>query len=239
MRNVEEISALINRNQYKEAEKKILEKIKNEKNNSEYFYLLGTICYFQGKINLSIQYLKEALKLNKQNTEAAVCLSALYNDIGKYEEARKVFEIANSAIKESKPTEKQKINQRFSIKHLELADLYFRYYRYDEAIEEYQKAIKLDPSKIEIRIRKAKVYAKKGLLHRTIQELKQLKKEYPNYIPIRIQIGLIYYSQNNIIDAELEWESALNIEPFNKEVLKYISMAKDNRIKTSSIITSH
>jgi tetratricopeptide (TPR) repeat protein len=115
------------------------------------------------------------------------------------------------------------------VKHLEIADLYFRYRRYDEAIEEYNKAADLHPELLEIRIRRAKAFAKKGYLTRSIQELQQLKRENPTYSPVRIQLGLLHYSQGNLLDAELEWEATFQIEPSNREAKAYLEMAKKTR----------
>jgi tetratricopeptide (TPR) repeat protein len=114
---------------------------------------------------------------------------------------------------------------------MELADLYFRYRRYDESIEEYAKAAMLDPTTLDIRIRLAKAYAKKGFLTRAMQELQQLKAEHPHFAPARIQLGLLHYSQGNVLDAELEWEGVTDTEPGNREALAYLEMAKRARVK--------
>jgi tetratricopeptide (TPR) repeat protein len=157
-------------------------------------------------------------------------LSVLLNDIGRYDEAKKVFDQANQSVARNKLGEDFGVDAKFAVKHLELADLYLRYRRYDEAIEEYGKAALLDPSVLDIRIRLAKAYAKKGYLTRAMQELQQLKHEHPKYIPARLQLGLLQYSQRNVLDAELEWESILDIEPQNREALAYLEMAKKSRL---------
>ncbi|EQC52085.1 lipopolysaccharide assembly protein LapB, partial [Bacteriovorax sp. DB6_IX] len=63
-----------------------------------------------------------------------------------------------------------------------MAELYFTYNRYDEALFEYNKAIKLDPANLEARIKIAKVYAKKGFVNKSLDELMRLKNESPNYL---------------------------------------------------------
>src|SRR5207248_9674227 len=126
-------------------------------------------------------------------------------------------EQGNQSVAHKKTGTDLGIDRKFAVKHLEMADLYFRYRRYDEAIEEYSKAALLDPTALDIRIRRAKAYAKKGFLTRAMQELQQLKGEAPHYLPARIQLGLLHYSQGNILDAELEWEAVVSFDEKNRE----------------------
>ena len=229
------IQDLLSKRNFGEADTLLRTRLKEEATNPNVFYLLGVMHYFQGQVGQTVENLKKALSLDPKHTDAAVCLSVLYNDIGKYDDAKKVFELANQSITHKRTGNDLTIDRKFAIKHLEIADLYFRYRRYDEAIEEYSKAIHLDSATIDIRIRRAKAYAKKGFLTRSMQELQQLKREFPDYTPSRIQLGLLHYSQGNILDAELEWESVIALEPNHREALAYLQMAKKARLKEASL----
>ena len=224
-----QIQDLLARREFAQAEVLIKDRMKRDPDNPDTFYLLGVMHYFQGQISLTVENLKRALALEPRHTDAAICLSVLFNDIGKYDDAKKVFEQANQSVAHKRTFGDLRIDRKFAVKHLELADLYFRYRRYDEAIEEYGKAARLDPTTFDIRIRRAKAYAKKGFLTRSIQELQQLKREQPYYAPARIQLGLLHYSQGNVLDAELEWESVLSFESENREAQAYLNMAKRTR----------
>lgn len=223
------IQDLLSQRQFSQAEVLIKKRLTDEPNSPDAHYLMGVMYYFQGQVGLTVENLKKALSIDPRHTDAAVCLSVLFNDIGKYDEAKKVFEQANQSVTFKQNSGDLGIDRKFAVKHLEIADLYFRYRRYDEAIEEYGKAARLAPTTYDIRIRRAKAYAKKGFLTRSMQELQQLKQENPKYIPARIQLGLLHYSQNNILDAELEWENILSIDPKNREAHAYLQMAKKAR----------
>jgi tetratricopeptide (TPR) repeat protein len=229
-RSYQEIQQLISRRQYGEAETSLKTRLEETPNNPDAYYLMGVMSYFQGQIKDAIRNLREALKHDPKHTDAAICLSVLFNDIGKYDDAKQVFEQANQSVSVQKSNGVDvETDRKFAVKHLEIADLYFRYRRYDEAIEEYSKAAALDPYTSEIRIRLAKSYAKKGFVTRAIQELQQLKAEHPRDIPVRLQLGLLHFSQNNILDAELEWENILDLDSENREALAYLEMAKEQR----------
>jgi len=226
-----EVQELIYQRNYAKAEALINDKIKKEPVNAEGYYLMGVCKYFQGQLAPSVDSLKKALELDPHHTDASICLSVLYNDIGKYDDAKQIFEQANHSIAYKKSGGNLEVDRKFAVKHLEIADLYFRYRRYDEAIEEYTKALLLDPTALDIRIRRAKAYAKKGFVSRAMQELQQIKADAPRHIPARIQLGLLHYSQGNLLDAELDWEAILEIHPKQKEALAYLEMAKQARTK--------
>lgn len=230
------IQAHIHKRDFSEAESMIKTWLEMDPENPEPIYLRGVSEYLQGKVGPAIESLKKVLAIDPKHTDAAVCLSVLYNDLGKYDEAKNTFQLANQSVAQRKDmsqrpgTLSSTIDQKFSIKHLELADMYFRYRRYDEAIEEYTRAIMLDPRSNEAKIRRAKAYARKGFISRAHQDLLALKNEEPDYIAVRIQLGLLYFSQKNLVDAELEWEEVLQLEPKNVEAKAYLEMCKKTRL---------
>ena len=227
MISVQEIQKNIQRKRFADAEKQIRESILIEPDNADYYYLRGLLRSYQGRLVDSIEDLKNSLQLDPKHTDAAVCLSVILNDIGRYDEAKKVFEQANQSVFLKQVGDDIQIDRRFSVKHFEMGDLYFRYRRYDEAIEEYNKAILLDPQSTDIRVKRSKAFAKKGFVTRAIQELQQLKTERPNDLTVRIQLGLLHYSQNNALDAELEWESVLEFDPVHREAAAYLDLIRN------------
>lgn len=230
----QKIQSLLNNSQFDEASSLIEERLVSTPDDADAYYLKGVFHYFQGEIGPAIQNLRRSLELDSRHTDSAICLSVLLNDVGKYDDAKSVFERANQSVAHRRESDELGVEQKFAIKHLELGDLYFRYRRYDEAIEEYGKAAVLDPSTPDIRIRRAKAFAKKGYVSRAIQELQQLKNKDPHFLPARIQLGLLHYSQGNILDAELEWEGVLDLDPTHREARSYLDMANQARLNPQS-----
>lgn len=228
------IQESLNKRDFLLAHTLLQEKTKAEPAQPDTHYLWGVYHYFKGNIGPAIQSLKKTLDLDPRHTDAAICLSVVLNDLGKYDEAKLIFEKANQSVVQRKEGIVTSIDLKFSIKHLELADLYFRYRRYDEAIEEYSKSILLNPRHDDLRIRRAKAYARKGFVTRALQDLQALKHEKPSFVPARIQLGLLHYSQGNLIDAELEWEAVMQISADHPEAKAYLEMSKNQRMKTQS-----
>lgn len=195
----------------------------NDKKNA--LHMLGTAYYMQGKLGKSIEQFKKLLSIDPKHTDAAISLSVIYNDIGKYDDAKKIYQVANQSLQLKRRGSDEMLDRKFALKHIELGDLYFKFHRYDDALDDYSRASKLAPLDLSIRIKLAKVYAKKGFTTRAIQELQQLCSEHPAYIPARIHLGLMYFSQGNVIDAQMEWEKAKNQDPKNPELQTYLNMA--------------
>lgn len=217
--------------EYKKAQMVLNEIIESDDRNVDALFLLANIFHINGEIGKAIKAFTKVLNLNPEHTDAAISLSVLYNDIGQYEDAKKVFDTANERVKgKNKGTaglmEDKHINKKFASKHYEIADLYLSYNRYDEALFEFNKVVGLDPENLEARIKIAKVYAKKGFISKAIEELRNLKNEEPNYAPARIALGVIHYGNGNVLDAQSEWEKVLIKDPFHAEASMYMNLSK-------------
>ena len=226
----EQVQALITQRRFEEAET-LCEQSLTRSNSSEEekknaLHFLGTVHYMKGQVGKAIECFKKVLGIDPKHTDTAISLSIIYNDIGRYDDAKKIYQIANQSLQLKRPGSDQLLDRKFALKHIELGDLYFKYHRYDDALDDYSKAARLDPLQLETRIKMAKVYARKGFTTRAIQELQQLCHEHDDFVMARVHLGLMYFSQGNVIDAQLEWERARSIDPGNTEIQTYLEMAK-------------
>ena len=98
--------------------------MKREPESADAFYLLGVMRYFQGQLGATVENLRKALSIDPHHTDAAICLSVLYNDVGKYDEAKRVFEQANQSVAHRRPGTTLGIDKKFAVKHMELAESY-------------------------------------------------------------------------------------------------------------------
>lgn len=224
---LEQAKELFKKNALGKAEKLFEEAIELNPANAEAYFYIGNIFHIKGLLGKAVKAFNKTLELDSNHTDAAISLSVILNDIGKYEEAQSIFEKANKQVKkESTGIQDPHINKKFSQKHYELAEMYFSYNRYEEALFEYNKAANLDPENLEIRIKTAKVYSKKGYINKAIETLKKLKSESPGYVPGRVALGLLHYGSGNVLEAQTEWQSALAKDPTNEELQMYLNLSK-------------
>lgn len=216
------------KNDLKTASLFLNEIIEQNPNATEAFFYLANVFHVRGELGKAIKGFQRVLELDPNHTDAAISLSVIYNDIGKYEEAKAIFEKANNQVKSSQVqgVTDPHLNKKFSLKHYELAEMYVSYGRCDEALFEYNKAIALDPDNLEIRIKVAKAYTKKGFTSKAFDELRRLKNENPGYMPVRIALGLLYYGNGNILEATAEWQNVLSREPNHPEAIMYVNLSR-------------
>jgi len=218
-----------NRGRYKEAKILLNDIIDGNGKSSEAFYYLGNIFHIDGEIGKAIKAFNKVLELDPCHTDASISLSILYNDIGKYEEGKKIFDQTNERIKSRKTKENvedRHINKKFAEKHYELAEMYMSYNRYDEALYEYNKVNALNPEHLEARIKVAKVYSKKGFVSKALDELRKLKNENPGFTPARIALGILFYGNGKVLEAQNEWRNVLVKDPYNSEAKMYLNLSE-------------
>lgn len=225
------------KNDLKTASLFLNEIIEQNPNATEAFFYLANVFHVRGELGKAIKAFQRVLELDPHHTDAAISLSVIYNDIGKYEEAKAIFEKANNQVKNTQTSglTDPHLNKKFSLKHYEIAEMYASYGRAEEALFEYNKAATLDPDNLEIRIKIAKTYTKKGFTSKAFDELKRLKNEHPGYMPARIAMGLLFFGNGNIIEAQAEWQNVLSREPAHPEANMYIQLSRGATETTVSL----
>jgi tetratricopeptide (TPR) repeat protein len=211
---------------YKMAEPILNQMLLQSTRNPEVYQMLATIFYDKGQFSKAIKTFKRALEIDPTYTDASVGLSIILNDLGKYEEGKQIFIDAQKQLEKKSGKQDPFVDEKIASKHEELADLYYQYKRYNEALEQLFKAQKLSSRKAEITLRIAEVNVQLGQTERATKDLKTLIREYPHLIPARLKLGAIYYNSNNIAEATEQWESILIRDPQHPEALRYLKMAQ-------------
>tara|TARA_B100001248_G_scaffold54751_1_gene36185 strand:+ start:12589 stop:13314 length:726 start_codon:yes stop_codon:yes gene_type:complete len=192
----------------------------------EVYQMLATIFYEQGKFNKAIKTFERALEIDPNYTDASIGLSIILNDLGRYEEGKRVFEQAQRRLDDKKSKMDPYIKDRIAKKHVEIAALYSQHFAYEEAAEQYKKALKLSPDAEDIVVNLAESYVKQDLASEAIAALKAFLQLHPNAIGPRLKLGIIYYHANKMIDAVEQWEYILELDHSHQEAKSYIQMAQ-------------
>lgn len=213
-------------NKYSLAEPLLNQLILKNAKSPEVFQMLGTIYYDQGKFNKAIRAFKRALELEPTYTDASVGLSIILNDIGKYEEGRKVFEDARDLLNKQSANEDPYINEKFSIKHDELGEMYFHHGRFKEALEQYYKALSLSSRKPELTMRVVESFVRLMEPAKAVKELRSLIKEYPGFLSARLRLGKMLYDAGEVQGAIEQWEATTHREPGHVEAQRLLRQAQ-------------
>ncbi len=213
--------------EYDKAEKYLSQVVKEHRGFADIFNMLGVICHAQGQFQRAQESFEEALKINPNYTEAALNLAVTYNDLGKYAQARDVYSKAIARSRAQPRSLDPFARGKIANMHADLGSAYHGVGFYPEAVREYQKALELCPTFIDLRTRLANVYRDIGDTPSAMRELEIVKTTNPKFVPARVALGLAQFSTGHKDEAIREWEAVLQIEPGHKAATVYLHMAKD------------
>jgi tetratricopeptide (TPR) repeat protein len=214
----------ISRNSLSSAERTLEQAILLNNRVPEAFHLLGYVYAKKGRFKKAILAFQKALQLDPFHTEAAIALSSLYNDVGRYKEGAQVFYKTKKRLDPQPPGFDPRINKSLALKHFEMGLLYSRFERYREAYHEFSKVVQLEPENATAAVQMAKCLSKVGDKAGAMSLLRKTLQQYPQNIDARLQLGILHHSQKNLREAQKEWQEALSIDPENKTVQMYLSM---------------
>jgi tetratricopeptide (TPR) repeat protein len=213
---------------YKIAENLLQQVMLSDAKNPEVFHMMATIYYDQGKFNKAIKTFRRALQIDSSFTDASVGLSIILNDLGRYEEGRQVFVDAQAALARKSAEPDSYSQEKLAIKHDELGELYFQYKRFEEALEQYERALTMSSRKAELKMKIVECFIKMDEEQRAIKELRSLIQEYPQFIPARLKLGLMYFNGKRTIEAVEQWEAVLLRDPDHPVAVRYLQMAQES-----------
>lgn len=213
--------------EYDKAEKYLAQVVKEHRGFADIFNMLGVIYHDQGRFQQAQEAFEEALKINPNYTEAALNLAVTYNDLGKYAQAREVYVKAIARSRAEPRSLDPFARGKLANMHADLGAAYAGVGFYPEAIREYQKALELCPTFVDLRTRLAALYRDVGDAASAQRELEIVKTTNPKYVPARVSLGVTLYSLGRVDEAVREWEAALAIDPQNKAARVYLHMVKE------------
>ncbi len=211
---------------YEHAQRIFSKLLKKNPYFADVYNMMGVIHHNAGQFSDATQYFEKALKLNPKYTEALLNLAVLYNDLGKYQKARTLYEKVQEKSREHKGGKMDPfIRAKLANRHAEIGDIYEGIGFFKEAIEEFQLALKLAPTFLDIRSKMAICLREKGDYPKSIQEFKQVIKANPKYLYARVQLGVTYYAAGKSREAIKEWKEVLKLQPNYEGAKMYLRLA--------------
>jgi tetratricopeptide (TPR) repeat protein len=192
---------------------------------------MGIIYNQTNRLELAAKAFEKALETNPGYTEASLNLAITYSDLGMYEQSREVFERAAKFTEDKLGMSRDIgldpfVKGKLADEHLRIGTIYYNLRMLDEAIEEYQKALRHSPNFADIITHLGIALREKGRYDEAIAQFNRAKQSNPRYIPARLHLGITYYSQGFMGLAEEEWREALVFDPQNSAVRTYLNFVK-------------
>ena len=187
--------------------------------------MLGVIHYEAGRPIKARECLETALQINPMYTEAALNLAVVYNEMGRYEEAKQVYAQAQG---QRDTTGLDKLDSfvrgKIANMHAELGDAYVAVGLLDHATKEYAKALRVCPTFVDIRTKLGTTLRDLGRIEEALDEFVAVRESAPDYLQARIQLGVTLWRAGRIPEARTEWEHVLAEDPQNRSCRVYLKM---------------
>jgi tetratricopeptide (TPR) repeat protein len=193
---------------------------------ADVYDMLGVIAHGRGDFALAERHFEKAVGLNPNYTEAQLNLMVTYNDLGKYDAARKIYStIRNRGVSGSVPSDpfaKGKIANM----HAETSQAYQDVGMIREAVVELEKAVELCPDFADLRTRLGVLLRDEGDRVRARQQFEAAKLANPNYVHARVMLGVLMLTDHDPAKAIDEFEAVLALDAENKSAHMYMRVAK-------------
>ncbi|MCK5800043.1 MAG: tetratricopeptide repeat protein, partial [Deltaproteobacteria bacterium] len=108
--------------------------------------------------------------------------------------------------------------------HADLASVYHGIGFFAEAVREYEKALGLSPSFVDLRTKLANTYRDMGELDTAIEQYQKVFESKPNFLQARLQLGITLYMGKRVKEAITEWRKTLAIDPTSRTAKIYLKM---------------
>jgi Tfp pilus assembly protein PilF len=192
---------------------------------ADVFDMLGVIAHNGGDFTLARDWFERALVLNPNYTEAQLNLMVTLNDLGEYDEARKLYGRLRNRGGQREAADAF-VKGRIANMHADISQAYADVGMQVEAIHELEKAVALCPSFLDLRIRLGVQYRDSGDRVRAREQFEQAKHENPEYMQARLMLGVLHLSSGEHENAEKEFEAVLERDPGNTSARMYRRIAR-------------
>ncbi len=200
---------------------------------ADVYNMLGVIRHDQGRLEEAQAAFEEAMAINPDYTEAALNLSVIYNAMGRYAEAKRIYVAVNERTEAGVGGVDTFAKGRIANMHAEVAEAYRSCGLLGEAIAELDRALLLCPEFLDLRCRQARFQADQGDVAGAQGTLRDVLAVDDSFVPALLGLGLLCLGKGEASVARDHFEQVLRIEPGHQVGEVYAAMAKRREEETS------
>ncbi|MFO0614917.1 MAG: tetratricopeptide repeat protein [Polyangiaceae bacterium] len=223
------------RHEYDRAEALLNEALAAAEGYADVHNMLGVIHHERGDFTTALRFFERAVELNPDYTEALLNLAITSNDVGQFTRAREVFERTRKpGDREAKHADAFALG-RIANLHATVAEAYKDAGRFDDAVAELEKALRLRPEFADLRVELATILREAGKLERAESELLAAIESRPKYVQARVLLGVTRLALKRPADAARCFRDALELDPEHKAAKMYLRFAERPRPPADAI----
>lgn len=201
----------LNRGEIQPAKVEFEKAIESNPKDRDAHYALGHIYYVWGKFEEAEKALKKTISIDSE-------FSAAYNYLGKVYEQQKLWNKAVTAYESALSNPKYETPQ---YAHFNLGIAYKNLGRYDEAINEFYEALRIDPNFVvgetsvafSVQHELGQVYEKLGRVADAKDSYRKALTLAPNFPEGHFNLAVLYFNEGSKVQAKEEFEAVINLVP--------------------------
>jgi Flp pilus assembly protein TadD len=186
--------------------------------------LLGFAYHMVGRPEKALKSFDRALELNPRYVEAHIHRGIVLSDLGRSAEAELAFSHARDCGGAERGGVQAHHAAKLSNMHAALGEAYVEAGALNQAIEQYQMALKLGPTFHDLRFRLGRLLLDAGRSLEAREELQVAADARPRSVPTHLALGLACYVSGDAVTAKRIWERILVENPGDLRATAYMAM---------------
>ena len=209
-------------NQYDSARTLLTAALAAEPDNASLHFWLGKTWHHRNKFTEALAEFNLALTADPNCAAAAICLVALYCDLGRYQDGMELYTQLSHSHDPASGLPKLALH-KLAQQHLQCGDLYAHMGKKPEAQREYQRALLLERDNSTCRLKLAVSCYFPVSLDRVIEETDAILAVEPEHFEALLWSGLAFFKKNHRERASEQWEKARRLRSTDMTVLALLS----------------
>ncbi len=189
---------------------------------------LGLAAHHRGDFGKALARFSRALELNPRYNEAALNLAVTLMDLGRYDEAERVYRRAEPggpmATHEPAAALDPFVRGKLANRQADVAGTYHALGLLDQAIEGFHAALALCPTFPDVRLKLGVALRDAGRPDEALREFSRVEAEAPHVAMAGVQKGITRYVTGDLDGAVAEWRAVLAKHPRHPRAEMYLRL---------------
>lgn len=200
------------------------ELIETDRAYADAHQLLGLAYHMVGRSERALESFDRALELNPHYVEAHIHRGIVLSDMGRSSEAELAFTHARDCGGADQGGVQAHYAAKLSNLHAALGEAYVEAGALNQAIEQYQAALRLGPAFHDLRYRLGRLLLDAGRSLEAREELQHAADARPGAPSNQLALGLACYVSGDAVTARRIWEKLLAENPDDTRASAYLAM---------------
>jgi len=195
-------------------------------------HLLGLSYSLAGQPEKALAQLDRALELNGNYIEALIHRALVLNEMGREEEANAMLRRARKVSSERRGGFHGHVAAKLANQHAGLGNAYYEAGGLNEAIAQYEAALKLGPAFHDLRYKLGRMLLETGRALEAHEQFQLIVRDRPSFLDAAAMLGLASYLAGDGLAARAVWEELRTRRPEDPRVEAYLALLSRSDVET-------